>query len=169
MTHPLNRLSTITKTKLETILMCVILGRIAFALSEQSSERANANFFRHKRSFDDSWFDCNIFAPSLTKIPGAEEMCHGRAFLLCGPLLQGCSWMTEKRVSEISVAHQILPIFCWLGILTPRSPPARRSRRKPWGHIYSDRVLPVDGSWPSVWWQVLRWKRLERGLYKKAQ
>lgn len=100
MTHPLNRLSTITKTKLETILMCVILGRIAFALSEQSSERANANFFRHKRSFDDSWFDCNIFAPSLTKIPGAEEMCHGRAFLLCGPLLQGCSWMTEKRESQ---------------------------------------------------------------------
>lgn len=29
--------------------------------------------------------------PALTKIPGAEEMCHGRAFLLCGPLLQGCS------------------------------------------------------------------------------
>lgn len=38
------------------------------------------------------------FTYSWSYIPGAIGMCHDMAFLLCGPLLQGCSWEDKHEL-----------------------------------------------------------------------
>lgn len=50
----------------------------------------------------------SIFVSSRSYIPGAIGMCHDKAFLLCGPLLQGCSWEDKHELHRLA---SVLTIF----------------------------------------------------------